>query len=160
MEGNGGLKRSPPRTLLTQIGKRVRRGGSGAQPDTGGLCRVTRARTPTPSLRTLQRPQPRPEMDGKDGSVPGRRGHHVQLPANPSPPRGPPRPGLVAGRGKPRRLSTEGKASCHREPTSTPLAGTLLGTAKPGLCKEETKATLKGSRDRNARRRARLGALP
>lgn len=57
-----------------------------------GCAESHRARTPT----TLgDPPAPRSRVRkwrGKHGSVPGRRGHHVQLPTSPDPLHGPPRP--------------------------------------------------------------------
>lgn len=60
------------------------------------------ARTPTtrgdpPAPRSRVR-----KWRGKHGSVPGRRGHHVQLPTTPSPLRGPPPPAPGAARGNAR----------------------------------------------------------
>lgn len=66
---------------------------------TPGCAESRPARTPTtrgdpPAPRSRVR-----KWRGKHGSVPGRRGHHVQLPTTPSPLRGPPPPAPGAARG-------------------------------------------------------------
>lgn len=135
---------------ITHLGNGPDRSGGTARAP-AGCAESPRARTPTTNLPTLQSPQPRPEMEGKDGSAPGRRGHHVQLPTNPSPLCGPPRPGLVAEWGKARRLNTEGKKrAAIGGPLPPHLQDRLLGTTKPRLWEEETQTTLKGSQHRKA----------
>lgn len=93
------------------------------------LSHTQRARPPP--WRTLQRPVAASgNGGGQDGSVPGRRGHHVQQPTPPSPLRGPPRPGLVRARGKLRCQNTEGKTSYLREPPPT-YPETLVLSQRP-----------------------------
>lgn len=139
---NGGLLRSLPRTLTGLRNASDRKGGKARPP---GCAESHRARTPTTSADPAAPHSRVRKWRGKDGSVPGRRVHHVQLPTDPSPPCGPPRPGLVAAWGKPRRLSTEGKASYSREPTPN----TALKKGCPAHQKG-TKATLKGPQNRKA----------
>lgn len=112
-------KRSSPQNLAEKNQKHLENAShrvEGKARPIPGCAESRPARTPT----TLgDSPAPRSRVrkwKGKHGSVPGRRGHHVQLPTTPSPLRGSPPPRLVFAGVKHRHPDTGEKTSLPRQP--------------------------------------------